>query len=104
MTTSSTTPVLYPDNFAKYRVVVASIAEASGTVTREVSPRRHRITLISARPMPPVAIGERVDGLKLGMGDRGLRDDRQVGAVCERDQVCTAASWESASSLALPPA
>src|SRR5690606_5421117 len=36
---------------------------------------------------PSVAIGERMDSFKLGMGQGGMYEDRKVVAVDERDQV-----------------
>ena len=38
-------------------------------------------------PGAAVAVNERVDGLELGMGDRGVGDDREVVSTQERDKV-----------------
>jgi hypothetical protein len=36
---------------------------------------------------PPIAVGERVDGFELRMGDGGLRAERQVFAASELDRI-----------------
>ena len=47
-------------------------------MTLRVSPWPRSIAWIKARPVTPVAVRERMDGLELRMGDRGLCEHRQV--------------------------
>jgi hypothetical protein len=45
------------------------------------TPRRRRMMWIRARPGAPVSVGEGVDGLELGVGDRSLHERRVLISV-----------------------